>query len=67
MPKLKTKSSVKKGRFKITGSGKIMVTQSGKRHGMTKRPQRQIRNNRGMTVMHEADVQFAKYFVPYSV
>ena len=36
MPKLKTKSGAKK-RFKITGTGKVMFQQSGKRHGMIKR------------------------------
>ena len=36
MPKMKTKSGAKK-RFKITGSGKVMHAQQGKRHGMIKR------------------------------
>ena len=36
MPKLKTKSSAKK-RFKITARGKVVMGQSGKRHGMIKR------------------------------
>ena len=36
MPKMKTKSGVKK-RFKITGTGKVMAAQAGKRHGMIKR------------------------------
>ena len=35
MPKLKTKSSAKK-RFKITARGKVIMPQSGKRHGMIK-------------------------------
>ena len=33
MPKLKTKSGAKK-RFKITGTGKVVYAQAGKRHGM---------------------------------
>ena len=33
MPKLKTKSSAKK-RFKISATGKVMMAQAGKRHGM---------------------------------
>ena len=33
MPKLKTKSGVKK-RFKITGSGKVMKQQAGMRHNL---------------------------------
>ena len=43
MPKLKTKSGAKK-RFKITGTGKVVYAQSGKRHGMIKRTTKQIRN-----------------------
>ena len=31
MPKLKTKSGAKK-RFKVTGTGKVIYTQAGKRH-----------------------------------
>ena len=42
MPKMKTKSGAKK-RFKITATGKVMYTQSGKRHGMIKRSNKQIR------------------------
>jgi len=36
MPKLKTKSSLKK-RFSRTGTGKIKFKPAGKRHGMSKR------------------------------
>jgi len=50
MPKLKTKSSAKK-RFKITARGKVIMSQAGKRHGMIKRTNKQIRNKRGTTVM----------------
>ena len=42
MPKLKTKSSAKK-RFKISAKGKVMTAQAGKRHGMIKRTNSQIR------------------------
>ena len=42
MPKLKTKSSAKK-RFKITARGKVVMPQAGKRHGMIKRTNSQIR------------------------
>jgi ribosomal protein L35 len=45
MPKLKTKSGAKK-RFKITGTGKVKYAQAGKRHGMIKRTNKQIRNLR---------------------
>ena len=33
MPKMKTKSGAKK-RFKVTGTGKVVYAQRGKRHGM---------------------------------
>jgi len=56
MPKLKTKSSVKK-RFRVTGSGKVKMAQAGKRHGMRKRSNKMLRNARGMTIMHEADAK----------
>ena len=49
MAKLKTKSSAKK-RFKITAKGKVKSAQAGKRHGMIKRTNSQIRKLRGTTV-----------------
>ena len=49
MPKLKTKSSAKK-RFRFTASGKIKTPQAGKRHGMIKRTNSQIRKQRGTTI-----------------
>ena len=48
MGKLKTKSSAKK-RFKITAKGKVKSAQAGKRHGMIKRTNSQIRKLRGTT------------------
>jgi len=66
MPKLKTKSSAKK-RFKITAKGKVIMAQSGKRHGMIKRSNRQIRNQRGTTVMSKQDSKIVKSYMPYSL
>ena len=64
MPKLKTKSGAKK-RFKITGTGKVVYAQSGKRHGMIKRTNKQIRQNRGMSVVSESDARnVRKYYLP---
>jgi large subunit ribosomal protein L35 len=64
MPKLKTKSGAKK-RFKITGTGKVMYAQSGKRHGMIKRTKKQIRNLRGTTTMFKTDGDnIKKFFLP---
>jgi large subunit ribosomal protein L35 len=66
MPKLKTKSSVKK-RFSLTATGKVKATQSGKRHGMVKRTNNQIRNQRGMTILNESDAGIVKKFIPYGL
>ena len=66
MPKLKTKSSAKK-RFKITAKRKVVMPQAGKRHGMIKRSNRQIRNQRGTTVMSKQDSKIVKSYMPYSL
>jgi large subunit ribosomal protein L35 len=64
MPKLKTKSGAKK-RFKITGAGKVLYAQKGKRHGMIKRTNKQIRNLRGTAVLFKTDGDnVKKYFLP---
>lgn len=64
MPKMKTKSGAKK-RFKLTGSGKVVVAQAGKRHGMIKRSSKFIRNARGTTTLADADAKIVKkYFLP---
>ncbi|WP_114392293.1 50S ribosomal protein L35 [Oleisolibacter albus] len=54
MPKLKNHSGSKK-RFKVTASGKVKAQAAGKRHGMSKRPQKMKRNARGTFVMFKAD------------
>ena len=59
MPKLKTKSGVKK-RFRLTGTGKVISTQANKRHGMIKRTNKQIRQQRGTTIMSPADAPIVK-------
>ena len=66
MPKMKTKSSVKK-RFKMTASGKLKVGQAGKRHGMIKRSNKFIRDARGTMVLSEADTKIVKKFIPYGL
>ena len=64
MPKMKTKSGAKK-RFKITATGKVLYTQSGKRHGMIKRSNKQIRQLRGTRVMFKTDGDnIIKFFLP---
>lgn len=64
MPKLKTKSGVKK-RFKLTATGKVKSGQIGKQHGMIKRTPKQIRNKRGTTTLCAADAKIIKKFMPY--
>ncbi len=66
MPKMKTKSSVKK-RFRLTATGKIIMGQAGKRHGMRKRSQEMKRNARGTTIMRECDAQIVRRFMPYGI
>ena len=65
MPKLKTKSSAKK-RFRFTASGKIKRAQAGKRHGMIKRTNSQIRKLRGTTIMSAPDTKIVKSYMPYN-
>jgi len=64
MPKMKTKSSAKK-RFKVTGGGKIVAAQAGKRHGMIKRTNKFIRNARGTAPLSAPDSRIAKSYMPY--
>jgi large subunit ribosomal protein L35 len=64
MPKMKTKSGAKK-RFKITGTGKVIAAQAGKRHGMIKRTKKFIRQARGTNVLCDADAGIVKQFLPY--
>ena len=66
MPKLKTKSSAKK-RFKISSRGKVISAQAGKRHGMIKRSNSQIRKQRGTTTLTKQDGRIVKSYMPYSL
>ena len=66
MPKLKTKRSAKK-RFKISAKGKVIMAQAGKRHGMIKRTNSQIRKLSGTTTMSKQDGKIVKSYMPYSL
>ncbi len=66
MPKLKTKSSVKK-RFKITATGKVMSGPGMKRHGLINRPQKMKRKARGSQVLFHADAVTVKQWAPYGL
>ncbi|WP_337997998.1 50S ribosomal protein L35 [Oleispirillum naphthae] len=65
MPKMKTKSAVKK-RFSVTGTGKIKANVAYKRHGLSKRPQQMKRQARGSFVLCDADAIIVKKFMPYA-
>ena len=66
MPKLKTKSSAKK-RFKVSARGKVITAQAGKRHGMIKRTNSEIRKQRGTTVLSKQDSKIVKSYMPYNL
>ena len=66
MPKLKTKSSVKK-RFRLTATGLVIMAQANKRHGMRKRSPEMRRTARGTAIMKECDAQIVRRFMPYGI
>ena len=66
MPKLKTKSGVKK-RFKLTSTGKLKAGVAGKRHRLISHNAKYIRQNRGTKVMSEADTKIIKLWLPYGL
>jgi len=66
MPKLKTKSGVKK-RFKITATGKVKHGVAGKRHRLMSHNAKYIRQNRGTSVISEADTKTIKKWAPYGL
>jgi large subunit ribosomal protein L35 len=66
MPKLKTKSSVKK-RFKITATGKVLAGPGKKRHNLMARSQKAKRANRGSQTLTHADGLTVKQWTPYGL
>jgi large subunit ribosomal protein L35 len=66
MPKLKTKSGVKK-RFRMTASGKLKAGVAGKRHRLLSHNAKYIRQNRGTKVMSDADTKIIKLWLPYGL
>ena len=63
MPKLKTKSGVKK-RFRMTASGKLKAGVAGKRHRLISHNAKYIRQHRGTKVMSDADTKIIKLWHP---
>jgi large subunit ribosomal protein L35 len=66
MPKLKTKSGVKK-RFKFTATGKVKHGVAGKRHRLISHNAKYIRQNRGTEVLSSADVAHVRLWAPYGL
>ena len=67
MPKMKTNSGAKK-RFKVTGTGKILHKQAGKRHNLGKKSQKRIRNLRKSGVLAEGfAASLKKNKLPYGL
>ena len=65
MPKLKTKSAVKK-RFSFTGSGKLKRSFAFKRHNLRKRSTSMKRKARGTTIVKKSDFQTIRDYLPYN-
>ena len=66
MPKLKTKSGVKK-RFSLTATGKLKHGVAGKRHRLISHNSKYIRQNSGTTVLADADSRTVKKWAPYGL
>ena len=65
MPKLKTKSGVKK-RFKLTATGKVKHGVVGKRHRLISHNAKYIRTNRGTKILSKGDENLVKWYMPYN-
>ena len=65
MPKLKSKRSARK-RFARLGKGGFKRARAFKRHILTKKAAKTIRNLRGTTTVHPSDVKEVAQMLPYS-
>jgi large subunit ribosomal protein L35 len=59
MPKMKTKSGAKK-RFKLTGTGKVVMYPSQRRHRQHSRPKKMKRQARGPQIINASDAKVIK-------
>lgn len=64
MPKQKTHSSSKK-RYKVSGTGKVMRAQAGKRHILNKKTAKRKRNLRRIVTASSADSKNIRQLIPY--
>lgn len=66
MPKMKTKSAVKK-RFSVTASGKVKVQGAHKRHRLISKPTKMKRQARGTMIVAECDAKkILRHYLPYA-
>jgi large subunit ribosomal protein L35 len=65
MPKMKTKKAAAK-RYKVTGTGKIMVGSGNRRHLLSRRGKKRKRQLRGMKVANVTKQKQAKVLLPYA-
>lgn len=65
MPKMKSKRGAAK-RFKVRASGGIKRSQAFKRHILTKKSAKRIRQLRGMTSVHRSDESGVRAMLPYA-
>ena len=65
MPKMKTKSSMKR-RFRTTASGKFKFNVAHKRHMLRNKSQKMKRQARGTRILSEGDAKIVRVFMPYN-
>ncbi|HAC35002.1 MAG TPA: 50S ribosomal protein L35 [Gammaproteobacteria bacterium] len=65
MPKLKTNRGAAK-RFRRTASGRVKITQSHRRHILTKKSTKRKRHLRSPALAHKADTPLIARMLPYS-
>ena len=53
-------------RFKISATGKIVRSHSGKRHLMGAKPAKRMRRLKKLTLVHKADARKVKAMLPYA-
>lgn len=65
MPKMKTKSSVKR-RFRKTANGKLKFNVAYKRHCLSSKSTKMKRHARGTQILSDADTKIVMKFMPYA-
>ena len=63
--KVKTHRGAAK-RFKVTATGKVMRSHSGKRHILGTKPANRMRRLRKLTLVHHADAANVRAMLPYA-